>query len=85
MTNANAERYWRATSKLMWTALVIWALFSFVVHIFVVPLNSFVYFGFPLGFWFAAQGSLIVFVGLLFVFAAVQNAIDRYYGSRKED
>ena len=41
--------------------------------------------GYPLGFWFAAQGSLIVFVVLLFWFARQQNAIDEKYGFAEED
>ena len=85
MAGSNAEGHWGATSKLMWIALVIWAFFSFVIHFFVNSLNSIVIFGFPLGFWFAAQGSLIVFVALLFWFARKQDSIDREYGFAEED
>ena len=54
---------------------------------FVVPLNKIVIpiLGFPLGFYMAAQGSLIVFVVMLFVFARQQNRIDREYGYAEED
>lgn len=85
MASHNAEGHWGATSRLMWTALVIWAVFSFVIHFFVNSLNSIVIFGFPVGFWFAAQGSLIVFVVLLFWFAKAQDRIDREHGFAEED
>ncbi len=80
MANQDAEGHWGKTSRLMWIALAIWALFSFVIHFFVNSLNTITIFGFPLGFWFAAQGSLIVFVVLLFWFAKAQDNIDRDHG-----
>jgi len=64
----------------MWTMFVLWVLFSFVVHFFVEQLNSVKILGFPLGFYMAAQGSLIVFVVMLFVFAKRQDTIDREEG-----
>jgi putative solute:sodium symporter small subunit len=85
MASQNAEGHWGATSRLMWIALAIWALFSFVIHFFVNSLNSIVIFGFPVGFWFAAQGSLVVFVVLLFWFAKAQDSIDREHGFAEED
>jgi putative solute:sodium symporter small subunit len=85
MANSNAEGHWGKTSGLMWIALAIWAFFSFVIHFFVNSLNSIVIFGFPIGFWFAAQGSLIVFVVLLFWFARKQDSIDRAFGVAEED
>ena len=69
MASSNSESHWAATSRLMYIALAIWFFFSFVIHFFVNSLNTIVILGFPLGFWFAAQGSLIVFVVLLFWFA----------------
>jgi putative solute:sodium symporter small subunit len=54
---------------------------------FVVPLNKIVIpiLGFPLGFYMAAQGSLIVFVVMLFMFAKQQHKIDREHGYAEED
>jgi putative solute:sodium symporter small subunit len=69
----------------MWIALAIWAFFSFVIHFFVNQLNEIVILGFPLGFYMAAQGSLIAFVVLLFWFASKQDSIDREYGVAEED
>jgi putative solute:sodium symporter small subunit len=69
----------------MMIALAIWAFFSFVIHLFVDSLNGIVIFGFPLGFYMAAQGSLIAFVVLLFWFASAQDAVDREFGVAEED
>ena len=75
-----AEAHWRKTRNLMWVTLAIWAFFSFFIHMFVTSLNTIVIAGFPLGFYMAAQGSLIVFVVMLFVFAKRQDTIDREEG-----
>jgi putative solute:sodium symporter small subunit len=64
----------------MWTMFALWVFFSFVVHFFVNQLNSIVILGFPLGFYMAAQGSLIAFVIMLFLFAKRQDTIDREEG-----
>lgn len=74
------EEYWGKTRKLMVTTLVVWFVFSFVVHFFVNVLNSITFIGFPFGFYMAAQGSLIVFVVLIFWYAHRQNRIDEKYG-----
>jgi putative solute:sodium symporter small subunit len=83
----NTDAHWRATTRLMLTHLGIWFFFGYVIHMFVEPLNKIVIpvLGFPLGFYMAAQGSLIVFVVMLFVFAKQQNRIDREYGMHEED
>ena len=85
MAQVNAEGHWKATSHLMWIALAIWAFFSFVIHFFVNSLNAIVILGFPLGYYMAAQGSLIVFVVLLFWFARKQNSIDEEFGVAEDE
>ena len=84
---ANQEAHWQKTTRLMWTFLGIWLFFGYIVHMFVVPLNKIIIpvLGFPLGFYMAAQGSLIAFVVMLFLFAKQQDAIDRKYGFAEED
>jgi putative solute:sodium symporter small subunit len=84
---ANQEEHWRKTSNLMWTHLGIWLFFGYIVHMFVVPLNKIIIpvLGFPLGFYMAAQGSLIAFVVMLFVFAKQQDRIDREHGYAEDD
>lgn len=81
------EAHWRKTTRLMLTHLGIWFFFGFVIHMFVKPLNNIVIpiLGFPLGFYMAAQGSLIVFVVMLFLFARQQEKIDQEFGFAEED
>lgn len=81
----NAERHWSRTSGLMWMMFVLWLIFSFVIHMFVNQLNTIQFLGFPLGFYMAAQGSLAVFVIMLFVFAWRQDQIDREEGQAEDD
>ncbi len=81
---ATARAYWSKTSALMWIVLAIWFLAGFVVHIFAPSLNEIRVLGFPLGFYMAAQGSLIVFVVGLFWFARRQNQIDEEFGVQED-
>lgn len=85
MSDQNSDLWWSRTRNLMFTMLFLWAVFGYVVHMFVNTLNETVIFGFPLGFYMAAQGSLIVFVIMLFWFAARQDSIDRQHGMAEED
>ena len=80
LTPAQRDAYWKKTSRQMWIIMVLWAFFSFVVHIFAVQLNAIQFLGFPLGFYMAAQGSLIAFVVLCFWNARSQNKIDEEFG-----
>ena len=84
MSQGNGERHWARTSTLMWIMLALWIFFSFAIHIFVEPLNAIKILGFPLGFYMAAQGSLIAFVVMLFLFAKRQDNIDREEGVAEE-
>ena len=79
------DRYWRRTSTLMWTMFALWVFFGFVIHFFVNQLNEIQFLGFPLGFYMAAQGSLIVFVIMLFFFASAQDKIDREEGVAEDE
>jgi putative solute:sodium symporter small subunit len=80
-----AQEHWARTRSLMITTLVIWFIFSFGIHFFVNSLNEIVIFGFPLGFYMAAQGSLIVFVVLIFWFSSRQNKIDEDCGMAEDE
>lgn len=64
----------------MWTHLAIWFFFGYVIHFFAPALNKIVIFGFPLGFYMAAQGSLIAFVVQLFLFCKAAGQDDREFG-----
>lgn len=85
MSQGSDDVYWGKTSKLMITMMVLWIFFSFIVHMFVIPLNAIKVFGFPLGFYMAGQGSLIVFVVMLFWFARAQDNIDVECGVAEEE
>lgn len=79
MDREKTDRHWSATRALMFVMLFLWVVFSFGVHFFVNDLNTIQFLGFPLGFYMAAQGSLIAFVLMLFWFASAQDRIDRKY------
>jgi putative solute:sodium symporter small subunit len=82
---SNQEVHWRRTRTLMIVHMVIWFIFSYVVHWIAPELNRFTFNDFPLGFYMAAQGSLIVFVVQLFLFARQQDKIDREFGFAEDD
>lgn len=77
--------YWRANVTLISALLVCWFVVSYVFGVMlVVPLNAVVINGFPLGFWFAQQGSIVVFVALIGVYAWRMNQIDAEYRSGRD-
>ena len=73
--------YWKANIRLLVILLTVWALVSFGCSIlFVDVLNQINFFGFPLGFWFAQQGSILCFVILIFVYSKLIGRIeDRFH------
>ncbi|MBF2005281.1 MULTISPECIES: DUF4212 domain-containing protein [Chlorogloeopsis] len=76
--------YWRANTTLIRNLLIIWALVSLVFSILLVqPLNAVRFFGVPLGFWMAQQGSILIFVGLIFTYAFQMDKLDRKYNHKK--
>ncbi len=85
-TDEHAKDYWRENLRLLLTLLVVWFTVSFGFGILLVePLNSIPLFGFKLGFWFAQQGSIYVFVVLIFVYVAKMKALDRKYDVHEDD
>lgn len=73
--------YWNANLKLMAICLAIWFVVSFVFGILLVDqLNAIRLGGYKLGFWFAQQGSIYVFLILIFFYAAMMNKLDREHG-----
>jgi putative solute:sodium symporter small subunit len=82
---AQRDAHWHRTRNLMIIHLVIWFIFGYLVHWFAPQLDKVTFLDFPLGFYMAAQGSLIVFVVQLFVFAKQQDKIDREFGVAEED
>lgn len=79
-TPEKAKAYWRENISLVIKLLAIWFLVSFGFGILLVdPLNEIRFFGFKLGFWFAQQGSIYVFVVLIFVYARLTAKLDEKY------
>ncbi len=76
----NGKAYWRATLGLLTKILIVWFLVSFGAGIlFADALNSISLGGYPLGFWFAHQGSMYIFIVLIFYYAKKMNDIDREF------
>lgn len=81
MENKNNNAYWQANIRLILTLLVIWFLVSFGAGvIFVDQLDKIHIGGFPLGFWFAEQGSIYVFVLLIVYYTYKMNKLDKQFG-----
>ena len=78
---ANNNDYWRANIRLVLGCMVVWFVVSFGLGIMLVePLNNIRLGGFKLGFWFAQQGSIYVFVALIFFYAWRMSKLDRDHG-----
>lgn len=78
--------YWRANLRLVGALLALWFLVSFGFGILLAaPLNRISLLGFKLGFWWAQQGSIYVFIVLIFVYAVAMRRIDRKYGLGDEE
>ena len=76
-----AKKYWNENIKLVLSLLSVWAVVSFGCGIlFVDYLNEIQFMGFKLGFWFAQQGAIYVFLVLIAVYVKKANALDEKYG-----
>ena len=76
MNNKN-QKYWKSNLKIVFSLLVIWFVSSFGFGIlFSDYLDQFQFGGFKLGFWFAQQGSIYVFVILIFIYVRLMNRLD---------
>jgi len=78
--NNTLVRYWKENLSIMTTLLTIWFVVSYGFGILLVNvLNNIQFFGFKLGFWFAQQGAIYVFVGIIFYYVARMNRLDKEY------
>lgn len=85
MSQENKKQYWRENLTYLGILMSIWFVVSFCAGIlFVDELNTIRMGGFPLGFWFAQQGSIYVFVILIFVYVRLMNKLDKKYGFDKD-
>ena len=80
------ENYWKANLKLVGLCLVIWFVVSYLFGIILVEqLNTIRIGGYKLGFWFAQQGSIYIFVALIFFYANRVGKLDREHGVDEDD
>ena len=80
MSENSGQAYWKANLKLIIMCLVVWFVVSYLFGILLVDqLNAISIGGYQLGFWFAQQGSIYVFVVLIFFYAWRMNKIDRQH------
>ena len=80
MTPENRAAYWKANLRLLTFLLIIWFIVSYGFGILLVdPLNAIQIGGYKLGFWFAQQGSIYVFLVLIFVYAWRMTALDKKF------
>lgn len=84
MKSKKSKDYWSKNLKYLIILLSIWFTVSFGFGVILVDqLNTFQFFGFKLGFWFAQQGSIYVFVVLIFVYIYLMNRLDKNFRSSK--
>ena len=76
----DSQGYWKATLSLLTKILIVWFLVSFGAGIlFAEQLNGISLGGYPLGFWFAQQGSIVVFIALVWWYKSSMGKIDRQF------
>jgi putative solute:sodium symporter small subunit len=80
MTPEKRTAYWKANLSLLTILLIIWFVVSYGFGILLVdPLNAISLGGYKLGFWFAQQGSIYIFLVLIFVYAIAMNQLDKKF------
>lgn len=81
MANKDLKKYWKENLRYLFFLLAVWFVVSYGCGIlFVDALNSIRLGGFKLGFWFAQQGAMYVFVILIFVYIRLMSKLDKKYG-----
>jgi len=82
---SNNNEYWAANIRLVKGCMVVWALVSFGFGIVLRPLLSGITIGgTDLGFWFAQQGSILVFLAIIFFYAWRMNSLDKKFGVEED-
>ncbi len=86
MDQDRRKEYWRRNLRLVFVLLTVWFVVSYGCGIlFVDELNKIRVGGFKLGFWFAQQGAIYVFVALIFVYVWKMNKLDKEFGVEEGD
>ena len=85
MTPENRSAYWKSNLRLLTVLLILWFAVSYGLGIILVePLNTIHLGGYPLGFWFAQQGSIYAFLVLIFIYAVGMNILDKKFDVDEE-
>ena len=84
-SDARQQAYWRATQRLTAVLLIAWAGASFLPGWFSDEMNAVVFFGWPLGFYMAAQGALIVFLLIVWIYDHWMIRLEKRFGLNDED
>jgi putative solute:sodium symporter small subunit len=79
------REYWSKNLAITGILLFIWFVATFVVGYFAREINSVSFFGWPLAFYMAAQGSLIIYVIIIWYYARYMNSLDQEYGVAEGD
>ncbi len=79
------KEYWQRNLRMTGILLAIWFVVTFVVSFFARELNEVVILGFPLGFYMGAQGSLVIYVIIIWYYAKYMNTLDQEYGVHEGD
>ncbi len=85
MSDKNLKNYWKKNVRYLVVLLIVWFVFSYGTGIlFADQLNKIQIGGYKLGFWFAQQGAIYVFVGLIFIYVYLMNKLDKEYDVNEE-
>ena len=79
------KEYWQRNLRMTGILLAIWFVVTYVVSFFARELNEVVILGFPLGFYMGAQGSLVIYVIIIWYYAKYMNTLDQEYGVHEGD
>lgn len=86
MPRISREDYWKTMIRRIGVLLAVWFICGYVLSIFVAePLNQISFGGIPLGFWMSQQGSIFVFISLIFLYAYFTEQLDKDAGAQESD
>lgn len=85
-TAERSHEYWKRNVTLQASLLTVWFVVAYVLGILLAePFDSVSFFNFPLGFWIAQNGSIYVFIALIFIYAWRMDALDHEFDVHEED
>lgn len=85
-SSKNVDQYWKKNIQIVSILLLVWFVASFGFGIiFVNDLDEISFFGFKLGFWFAQQGSILIFVAIIFIYIRLMKNLDQEFNKDRND